>query len=55
MKTFDYPSANGKLCVTPSFFVSRRKLMQAMDKSYPVVETLTTNKIAKFKPKFQRA
>jgi hypothetical protein len=55
MQTYHYPSANGKLCVTPSFFISRRKLMQAMDKSYPVIETLSDNKIAKFKPKFKRA
>lgn len=55
MKTFDYPSADGKLCITPSFVISRRRLMQAMDKSYPVIGTMSANKIAKFKPKFKRA
>lgn len=55
MKSYTYPSADGKLCVSPSFFLSRIRLMSAMDKPYPVVDILSTNKTAKFKPKFKRA
>lgn len=55
MKSYTYPSADGKLCVSPSFVLSRRSLMRAMGKSYPVVQMMTANQIAKFKPKFKRA
>ena len=49
-----YYAVQGKLVCTPSFIVARRGLMREMGKDYPVVEQLSPNKVAKFKPKFKR-